>query len=341
MSKMFIGVSVLAGVCVAGIIGYAIAGWSVADGAYMVVISIFGVGYGEVRPVHAWELRVLTGFVIIAGYGAVIYTVGGFIQLVVDGELKGAFGARRMMKEIDKLENHTIICGFGRMGQSLARELDLAGRRFVAIDPDPQVSAYAEEHGWMLLAGDATEEELLERAGIARASALAAVLSDDATNVFVTLTARAMNATMLIVARGENRQTESKLLRCGASRVVMPTDIGATKMSHLIVRPTAEEMLERMGTAGDVDLAHLGLEFDEITVTPGSPWVNRSLGEVEVRGAHGYLIVGVRGSDGTTSTQPPSDLVLGVGDTVLVLGFHDDIPQIGPKQPPSAVTGRG
>lgn len=329
--KMLAGLAVLLLVWLIGVVGYLIAGWRLDDALFMVVITIFGVGYGEVRPVDTWQLRTLTGFVIVAGYGAVIYAMGGFIQMVIDGEINQAFGARKMTKDIERLDRHTIICGFGRMGSSLARELDAAGRPFVAIDADPSAIDRAQNDHWMIINGDASDEQVLERAGIARASVLATVLSEDATNVFVTLTARAMNPDVMIIARGEDRRTESKLLNCGANRVVMPTDIGATKMSQLIVRPSAEEMLERMAGSSDVDLVHLGLEFDEIELESTSPWANRTLGELEVRGAHGYLVVGVKGVNGETVMHPPTDHLLKIGDRVIVLGYHDDMPSLGSR----------
>lgn len=339
---MAAGVAVLAIVWMIGVIGYVAAGWRLDDALFMVVITIFGVGYGEVRPVDTWQLRTLTGFVIVAGYGAVIYAVGGFIQLVIDGEINQAFGARKMTKEIDRLERHTIICGFGRMGTSLARELAAAGRPFVAVDTDPDKLSRAREERWPHLNGDASDERVLEAAGIHRASTLASVLSDDATNVFITVTARAMSPSITIIARGEDRRTESKLMNCGADRVIMPTDIGATKMSQLIVRPSAEEMLDRMtGSTADADLVHLGLEFDEIELDMTSPWANRTLGELEVRGAHGYLIIGIRGSDGKMVMHPPTDHRLHIGDRVIVLGYHDDIPSLGSRVAPRTVTYRG
>ena len=332
--KMVAGATVLVAVCLIGTTGYAIAGWGPGDSLYMVIITIFAVGYDEVRPVDTWALRTLTGFVIVVGYLAVIYTLGGFIQMVVDGQLNRAFGARRMKKDIDRLEGHAIICGIGRMGTTLASELDRAGQPFVAIDTDDAAIERAEQHHGYVINGDATDETILELAGIDRAGWLATVLSDDATNVFVTLTARAMNPDLTIIARGETRGTERKLMVCGANRVVMPTDIGATRISQLIVRPTAEEMLEGLASSPDIDLSTLGLEFDEIRVDASSPWVDHSIGELEVRGAHGYLIVGIRGADGSTVMNPPSDQRLAVGDRMIVLGYHDDIPQLGTRLDP-------
>lgn len=340
--KMVAGLLVLAGVCVVGTVGYLLSGWAFGDSAFMVVITIFGVGYGEIRPVDTVALRVLTGFVIVAGYGAVIYTVGGFIQLVVDGELNKAFGARRMGKDIDRLDDHTIICGYGRMGMSLAAELDAAGKPYVAIDTAP-VDQVRSDSGRLFIHGDATDEHILEQAGIERAAVVATVLSDDATNVFVTLTARAMNPALTIVARCDSRTTESKLRTCGADTVVMPTDIGAKSMSHLIVRPTAESLLAQIADSGEADLAHLGLEFDELELRGSSPWTYRTLAELEVRGAHGYLVVGIRRADGSTVLHPSPDFSLTVGDRVIVLGYEDDIPHLASRATvaPSSVTYRG
>lgn len=328
--KFAAGVGLFLSVCLISVAGYLIAGWTLPDAFYMVIITIFGVGYGEVQPVETWPLRMLTTFVIVGGYGAAIFAVGGLVQMVVDGEISDAMGARRMNREIDQLEGHAIICGLGRMGTSLATELERAERPFVAIESDPATLARASQLGYLTVNGDAADEEALRRAGIERAEVLATVLSDDATNVFVTLTARAMNPALRIVARGENRSTESKLLTCGADQVVLPTTIGATKMSQLITRPTAEELLERLARSGEttLDLEQVGLSLDQLHIEARSPVAGTALGSIEVRGAHGYLVVGVRHADDTTVLSPDSDVVLDVGDTVIVLGYRDDIPHV-------------
>lgn len=330
--KMTVGVSIFLVVCVVAVEGYVLAGWHLDDALYMVVITIFGVGYGEVNPVTSWPLRGLTIAVIVAGYGAVIYTVGGFIQLVIDGELNRAIGARRMKKEIDQLDGHTIICGFGRMGTTLAKELHAAGEPFVAIDTLGGVNPLAEDDGYLVIHGDASEEEVLERAGIRRARVLTTVLSDDATNVFVTLTAREMNPDLTIISRGEHRRTASKLRSCGADTVVMTTNIGAAKISQMILQPAADELLDRfVDTRAGVGIDQMGLELDEIVVDDTSGLANQTLGDIEVRGAHGYLVVGVRSADGTSVIHPPSSHRVSAGDTLVILGFHDDIPEVSPR----------
>ncbi len=328
--KIATGITLFCAICVVAVIGYVAAGWKLEDSIYMVIITIFGVGYGEVQPVQSPGLRALTIMVIIAGYGAVIYTVGGFMQMLIDGELNKALGARRMLKEINNLHGHTIICGMGRMGTILARDLSEAGKPFVVIDSNDLRLQTAEELGYLVIKGDASEEHVLEQAGIQRAAVLATVLSEDATNVFITITARELNPDVLIIARGENPRTEKKLLGCGANRVVLPTAIGATKVAQLIIRPTAENMLEQLTRHGNMneDLDSIGLRFDELRVAPESSLCDKGLSSIEIRSNHGFLIVAIRHADGSTSLNPTPDTILRADDTVIVLGHHDDIPQL-------------
>ncbi|MEM1305049.1 MAG: potassium channel family protein, partial [Planctomycetota bacterium] len=205
---------------VAGV--YAAHGWPFADAVYMVVITIFGVGYGEVRPVDTLLLRTVTMMLIVVSYGCVIYIAGGFIQMVMEGEINKVINRRRMTRGIEELAGHTILCGFGRAGRILGEELKAAGASFVVVDQDEAKLNDAESRGMLIVQGNATEEDALERAGVARAATLATVLPDDAANVFITLTARELNPDLEIIARAENPSTEKKLLRSGATRVVLP-----------------------------------------------------------------------------------------------------------------------
>ena len=330
---MVTGISLFFTVCVVAVVGYMASGWKLDDSIYMVIITIFGVGYGEVQPVQSPALRALTIAVIIGGYGAVIYTVGGFMQMVVDGELSKALGARRMTKEIGLLRDHTIICGYGRMGTILCQELDTLGKSFVVIDSEERRLHEAEQRGYLVLEGDATEEFILEQAGIQNASVLATVLSQDASNVFVTITAREMNPQLMVIARGENPRTENKLKGCGASKVVLPTAIGAKKLAQLIVRPSAENMLEQFTSQGDMneDLKRIGLQIDELKVAENSSLANKSLSNIELHSNHGFLIVGIRRVDNTLILNPPADTELHADDVVIVIGHDDDIPQLAAK----------
>ncbi len=335
--RIVAGLTLFAAINVVAATGYVlVAGASPADAVYMVIITIFGVGYGEVVAVDTPPLRMLTMALIVVGYGSVIYTGGGVIQLLLDGELNRVLGARRMTRDIDSLTGHVIICGYGRVGANLARHLAADGQPFVAIDADGGGPNADPTH--LIITGDATEEEVLAAAGIDRARTLAAVLSEDAANVYITLTARSMNDHLTIISRGEDRRVEGKLRSCGADHVVLPTEIGATRMAEIITRPSAEELLERLEGSSETgeDLALLGLHVHPIPIPADSPMVGRTLGEVEFQGAHGYLVVAIHGADGSTVVSPPADTMLRVGDTVVVLGRRDQIPRVTAKFTTSA-----
>jgi len=330
ITRIFAGISFFLLTCVIAIAGYLAAGWNLDDSIYMVVITIFGVGYGEVNPIESPQLRALTIGVIVAGYGAVIYTVGGFVQMVIDGEINRALGARRMTKGIERMNGHTIICGFGRIGRILAAELAEAKMPFIIVDMDPLEIKEAEESGYLVVNGNATEEEILERAGISRATTLATVLSDDATNLFITITARDINPQLEIIARGEHPSTEKKLLRCGASKVVMPAAIGAQRLANLITRPSAENLLEasQLHSGLNDELGAIGLHLDELKLPAGSPLIGKTVGDIEVRGNQGFLIVAIRSASGKAVLNPDTDVRLNAGDTVIVIGHGDDLPQL-------------
>lgn len=330
LRRILTGAALFLFVCITAVAGYMSAGWRLDDAVYMVVITIFGVGYGEVQPIESAGLRALTITVIVAGYGAVIYTVGGFIQIVIDGELKRALGARRMTKGIERLRGHTIVCGMGRLGTILASELHESNQPFVAIDSDLSRLRDAEERGYLVLHGDASDEEILHQAGIAHASAVAAVMSTDATNVFVTVTARAMNPEIAIIARGENPRTEKKLLGCGADKVVLPTAIGAQKIAQLIMRPSAENILQQIQSHSAMldDLNQIGLQMHEFKIESDSDLANQPMSEIEIRGNQSFLVVGVRRSRGAVELDPQPETVLQPGDIVIILGRQNELPEI-------------
>lgn len=326
------------------VLGYVWAGWGFLDSIYMVVITIFGVGYGEVRPLLDPHLKVFTIVVIIAGTSASVYTVGGFVQLIAEGEIKRALGTRRMSLGIESLKNHVIICGFGRIGQVLAHELRQNRKPFVVIDHNPERVAQAEALGYWVRMGDATEEEVLEAVGLRRAQVLATVLRSDAANVFITLTSRSLNPSLSIVARGESGSTERKLLQAGADHVVLPAAIGGIRMAHLITHPAVEDLLDQAMSRNLLteQLAQIEIQLVDLQVQPGSPLVGQSLGYLEVRGKRSFLIVALRRANGQTISSPDPSLELAAGDTVIVLGHKDDIPQLAQRyQVQRPITYRG
>ena len=221
------------GTCVVATIGYVLAGWEWVDALYMVTITIFGVGYGEVKPIEEPWLKFFTMGVIFAGCSSLIYVIGGIVQMLAEGEIERMLGKRTRSRDIEKLSDHTIICGYGRVGQMLAIELSHQGEPLVILDRDPDRVEKAIDDGFLALEGNAVEDDVLQQVGLFQARALATVLPDDATNVFITLTARDLSESVRIIARAESPCTERKLLRGGASSVVMPAAIGAVRIAQL------------------------------------------------------------------------------------------------------------
>ncbi|MBE9032436.1 potassium channel protein [filamentous cyanobacterium LEGE 11480] len=329
LQRILIGTIVFGLTQLIAVVGYRLAGWGWMDAIYMVVITIFGVGYGEVKPILDPGLRLFTIFVIVAGTSSAVYIVGAFLQMVTEGEINRAFGARRMTKEIEQLSQHVIICGFGRMGVLLARRMTEAGRSFVIVDFDEARIEQAQALGYLVRHGDATDEQLLAEAGITQAAVLATVLPNDAVNVFITLTARNLNPELLILARGERGSTEKKLLQAGANRVVLPASIGATRMAHLITHPASLDFLDTSNSLSSLNeiLSQVHVQLDELPIPPQSELAGASIGTIEVRGRGSFIVVAIRRANGEMLIHPGAAVFLHAGDTLIVMGHRGDLPK--------------
>ncbi len=327
--RIFTGAIFFVITSVVAVVGYTLAGWNLLDAIYMVVITIFGVGYGEVQPVDSPTLKIFTILVIIAGTSAAVYMVGGFIQMVTEGEIKRALGARRVDRDIETLQQHVIICGFGRIGQILARKMTEAKQPFVIVDNNVERMVKVEEMGYLVRIGNATDEAILLSAGIQRARFLATALPDDAANVFITLTARGLNPDLVILARGELPSTEKKLRLAGANHVVLPATIGALRMAHMITHPAALDFLDQNDGRRNLNeqLAQINVQIDELAIATDSPLVSKTISDIEVRGKGTFIVVALRKVDGTTVVEPDQTIVLSAGDTIIVIGHRGDIPQ--------------
>lgn len=227
-----------------------------------------------------------------------------------------------MEHEIEKLKNHAIICGYGRIGRMIATQLEAGGIPFVIVDQAPDRVAEVREAGRLTLQGEATDEAVLRAAGIGRARVLATVLPNDAANVFITLSARNMNPAIQIIARGEVPSTERKLLQAGANRVVLPAHIGADRIAHLILHPNARELLGGK-TRASVDFEHhlteLGLDMEEIEIGPDSPWLHKRISEVETDAAGRLMAVAIMRKEGGTDMNPAPTAMLMPGDALVVM----------------------
>lgn len=327
--KVAIGTAFFILTIIVAVVGYILFGWTTIEAVYMVVITIFGVGYGEVQPLETTTEKVFTILVILAGTSSALYIVGGFVQMVAEGEITRAFDAQRKQNTIANLENHVIICGFGRIALVMAQQLDEASQTFVIIERDRQKVAQAEERGFLVKQGDATDENVLRAVGIERAKVLATVLPSDATNVFITLTARELNPKLTIFARGELPSTEKKLRLAGADRVVLPATVSGIQMANLIIRPNSTDFLQQQDQQSSLNdlLAQIQVQIEELRLSPVSPLVGRSIRELEIRGKGTFIVVALRRENGELLTHPHSSLILNSQDTIIAIGHRDRLPQ--------------
>ena len=319
LKRMRLGLVILVIIFVVAVCGYRISGRSLLDSVYMVVVTLSSVGYGETSSLSP-PLQVFTILLIVFGASTAVYIVGGFVQMMAEGEINRALGRRRVNREIERLTGHVIICGFGRVGETLAEELHRRKYAFVVLDNDPERITEAISLGYLALTDDATQEEALMRAGVKRAKTVVTSLPRDAENVFLTLTARNLNRELKIIARGESRSTEKKLIQAGADRVVLPAATGAMRMAAMITRPSTVELLELV--AG----RHMAqVEVDGLTISPGSPLAGCTVRESEPRRRHGLLIVALQHAGGELTFNPDADTEFQEGDTVIVMGRLADI----------------
>jgi voltage-gated potassium channel len=300
---------------------YMAAGWSFADASYMVLITVFTVGYGEVRPISTAYLHSVTMALMILGCTGMILLTGILVQFLTITQLQQILGGRRMKTEIDKLENHVIVIGFGRIGVMLAKELKAGGAPFVVLEQDDKRAAEVSALGYLCMAGDATSERALIEAGIARARTLASVLPNDAANVFITLSARALNPKIEIIARGELPSTESKLKQAGADKVVLPTHIGAERIAEMILFPETARMLRTSAKFTELERSLRGW------VWIWRWWWRRKRGaltglsieQIERRAEGRFFVVQLNRREGDTIIAPDRALKVESGDGVVIV----------------------
>lgn len=330
LRRVIIGVALLLTTIIVAVSGYVIAGWSVLDALYFVIITIYSVGYEETHDISTGPMKLFTILVIVFGTGSAIYIIGGFVQMAAEGEIQRALEARRKSRGIEALHNHVIVCGYGRMGQILARELEQANVPFVVIENNEERKTEAENLGYLAVLGDATAEETLQQAHIEQAQSVATVLPNDASNVFITLSARTLNPNLNILARGELPSTEPKLLQAGADHVVLPAAIGGRRLAHMITRPSTSALLEQVGNIDHIndDLQALGIEISEAPIEEGSPCVGKKLGDLHVEGEGAFLFVAVRRASGELVRRPNVDLPLECGDIVVMVGHGTKEPKL-------------
>jgi voltage-gated potassium channel len=301
-------------VMAAGTLGYHyIEGWTWFDGFYMVVTTLTTIGYQEVHPLsHAG--RIFNVFVILAGVSLVLLGVGALSQALLEFELQSFFGRRRMEREIGRLDGHFIICGMGRVGRSVARELARKPAPFVMIEnAEAKRQRYTSEN-WLVIAGDATQEETLRQAQIDRASGLIAATTTDATNLYIVLTARGLNPRLKIIARASEDAAEKHLLTAGADSVVSPYSFAGQRIAQSLLRPHVVTFLDTATT-------HLGmdLEIGEIHITPESAFAGKTLESSRIRQERGVIVLAIKRNDAMRFNPAPDERIES-GDCLIAMG---------------------
>jgi voltage-gated potassium channel Kch len=322
LRNLVFGVVYMVVVMALAIACYVKAGWKLADAVYMVIITVYTVGYDEVLPIDTPLLRGITIATVVLGCTGMIYLTGALVQFITLNQINQILGQKRMNSQIEHLRDHAIVCGFGRIGVMLAKDLQAGGAAFVVIDRSDASVAAARGLGYLCVQADATDEAALRSAGIDHARAVVTVLSNDAANVFITLSARSLNPKLEIIARGEVPSTERKLLQAGANKVVLPTHIGAERMAEIILYQETARFIrdsERMKDFEKV-LQSLGLDLDVVIAAPQSPVVGKTIGSVEEQANGAFFIVQINRRDGEPVTRPEPGTVIAAGDGLVLVG---------------------
>lgn len=313
--KLAAVVALLAVTLVVGALGYkAIEGWSFFDGLYMTVITVGTVGYGETHPLSDHG-RIFTMGLILAGSGILVYAVSAVTAFIVEGDLTDVLKRLKMKGRIDALTGHYLICGDSNTGRYAIEELQRTHRPFVVIDKDPAKIAELGQREILFIEGDASTDDVLLNAGIARASGLIATLHSDADNLFLVFTARGLNPKLRIIAKAAEEASREKLLRAGADSVVMPNAIGGLRMVSELVRPAVVTFLDVM--LRDKDKA---IRVEEIRVREGSAAAGRILGETGILDTAGASLVALVREDAPYLFNPPPSTRLNAGDLLIMLG---------------------
>jgi voltage-gated potassium channel len=284
------------------------------DAFYMTLITITTVGYQEVHPLSFYG-RIFNSFLMIFGVTMLLLAVGGMTQVIIALELTQYFGKRRTRKMINNLEDHIIVCGFGRVGRGAARELQRAGVPFLIVDKSEDRVEWAMRDGMLGVLADATDDETLKQAGVLRAKGLIATLQSDADNLFVILSAKALKPTLQVSARVATEQSEKKLRLAGADHVFAPYDMTGNRMAQVMLKPHVFQFIDFTTKSMRLDV---GIEQFSVPVSSG--FASKSLIEAQLRKGLGVIVLAIRKADGEMLFNPPAEAAIQAGDFLIVMG---------------------
>lgn len=313
-------VALLAAVLIAGTIGYvAIEGWDPWDAFYMTVTTVTTIGYREVHELSRAG-QVFTVFLVLGGVGAALYTFTQLAAVVIEGGLASHLQQRRRMRMLETIKDHFIVCGYGRIGSIVAREFRQQHVPFVVIERDPGRCQAAVDGGALAIDADASQEDVLKRAGIERARGLITAVGTDAENVYTVLTARVLRPDLFIISRSESGDSTRKLQRAGADRVISPYQIGAVQIAQTAIRPAVVDFFELATSSENLELA-----MEEITIAAASALANHSILDASLRQRFGVIVVAIQREDRRMEFNPEPATLIHPGDKLVVLGRPDSL----------------
>lgn len=301
-----------------GVVGYVlIEGYTFLEALYMTIITVATVGFSEVKPLSPAG-RLFTGGLILLGVGCAAYSFGTVLEMMVEGGVQDILGRRRVEKEIRRLKDHYIVCGYGRMGSVVVEELLKHRLPLIVIETDAAKVQEILDQAILAIQGNAGDEAVLRKAGIEQARGLVAVAASDADNLFITITARGLNRDLFITARAETRGTEGKMQQVGANKVVSPYLIGAYRLVSTILKPAVTQFIELSSLEQEMDV-----RLEEIKVGEQSSLDGKLLKETPIRSKLGIIVIAIEGRDGKMLFNPPSDQTLESGDKLITIGSDE------------------
>lgn len=318
--RVLLSVLLLIILLLGGSVGYAaFEGWTFSESFYMTIITLSTVGFQEVHPLSP-NGRMVTIVLIIVGFGTVGYGIGNLSAFFIEGELREIFRTSKMEKLMDNINEHIIICGYGSEGSHAAKELFKGDSKVLIIEKDPEIVDKLKDEGKLVICGDATQDDVLLKAGVIAAKGLIAAVSDDSENVFITLTARGFNANLTIISKAANEASIQKFLRAGANKVISSAEIGGIRMASVLLRPKIVNFLDIIMT--DHELA---LRLEEIEIAHESHFIGNSLKDIHVRAKTGVLVIAYYREGQPMKVNPDANTILQLGDVLIVLGNETQI----------------
>ncbi len=320
----------LVAITIIGTIGYMlIEHQNFLNALYMVIITITTIGYGETFTLGTGG-EIFTIFLIVAGVGTVGYTLVSGVEFMLENSLTGLMGRRKMRKDIENMIGHYILCGYGRVGQHIAEDLKDAEASFVIIEKDPAAAERAQQKGFLVIKADATNEESLREAGIEKARGLVTALSSDAENLYITLTARELCPHLFIVSRCDVEESESKLRRAGADRVISPHSIGGRRMAAMLLKPMVWDYLDLVtkGQYIQFNIENLEWRIDDMEIQPNSYLDGKTIEEAKIYSISGALVLAVKKRGMNFDTKPTKDTHLDAGDCIIAIGTVEQLAKL-------------